>query len=76
MIAKCAKETKTLISIEDHNIIGGLGSAISEVLTDECPTKLVRLGIKDTFGKSGKAIELMKYFGITAEDLVRQMGQS
>lgn len=76
MIVKCAKETKKLISIEDHNIIGGLGSAISEVLTDECPTKLTRIGIKDTFGKSGKAIELMKYFGITAEDLVRQMGQS
>lgn len=75
MIVKCAKETKKLISIEDHNIIGGLGSAISEVLTDECPTKLVRLGIKDTFGKSGKATELMKYFGITAEDLARQMEQ-
>ena len=76
MIIKCAKETKKLISIEDHNVIGGLGSAISEVLADECPTKLIRIGIKDTFGKSGKAIELMKYFGITAEDLVRQMGQS
>lgn len=76
MIVKCAKETKKLISIEDHNIIGGLGSAISEVLADECPTKLIRIGIKDTFGKSGKAIELMKYFGITAEDLVRQMVQS
>ena len=75
MIVKCAKETKKLISIEDHNIIGGLGSAISEVLTDECPTKLIRLGIKDTFGKSGKAIELMKYFGITAEDLVKILEQ-
>lgn len=75
MIVKCAKETKKLISIEDHNIIGGLGSAISEVLTDECPTKLTRIGIKDTFGKSGKAIELMKYFGITAEDLVKILEQ-
>ena len=75
MIVKCAKETKKLISIEDHNIIGGLGSAISEVLTDECPTKLIRIGIKDTFGKSGKAIELMKYFGITAEDLVKILEQ-
>ncbi len=75
MIVKCAKETKKLISIEDHNIIGGLGSAISEVLTDECPTKLIRIGIKDTFGKSRKAIELMKYFGITAEDLVKILEQ-
>ena len=71
MIIKCAKETKKLISIEDHNIIGGLGSAISEVLTEEYPAKLIRLGIKDTFGKSGKARELMKYFGITADELVR-----
>ena len=70
MIIKCAKETKKLISIEDHNVIGGLGSAISEVLTEEYPTKLVRLGIKDTFGKSGKAEELIKYFGITADDII------
>lgn len=69
IIIKSAKETKKLISIEDHNIIGGLGTAISEVLTDEYPTKLIRLGIKDTFGKSGKAEELMKYFGITAENI-------
>lgn len=68
-IIKCAKETKKLVSIEDHNIIGGLGSAISEVLTDEYPTRLIRLGIKDTFGKSGKAEELMKYFGITEENI-------
>ncbi len=69
IIIKCAKETKKLISIEDHSIIGGLGSAISEVLTDEYPTKLERMGIKDTFGKSGKAEELMKYFKITADDI-------
>ena len=70
MIIKCAKETKKLVSIEDHNIIGGLGSAISEVLTDEYPTKLIRLGIKDTFGRSGKAEELMKYYGIVAENII------
>jgi transketolase central region len=71
IIVKCAKETKRLISIEDHNIIGGLGSAISEVLADEYPVKLTRLGINDTFGKSGKATELMEYFGITANDIVQ-----
>lgn len=70
VIVKCAKETKKLISIEDHNVIGGLGSAISEVLTQEYPAKLIRLGINDTFGKSGKATELMKYFGITADNIV------
>ena len=60
MIVKSAKETKRLISVEDHNIIGGLGSDISEVLTDEYPCKLVRLGINDVFGKSGNAVELME----------------
>ncbi len=72
MIVKCAKETKKLISIEDHNIIGGLGSAISEVLTEEYPTKLIRLGVNDTFGKSGKAKELMEYFGITAKRIIEE----
>ena len=73
IIIKCAKETKKLISIEDHNVIGGLGSSISEVLTDECPTKLIRLGINDTFGKSGNAVELMEYFGITAERIIEEV---
>lgn len=73
MIIKCAKETKKLISIEDHNIIGGLGSAISEVLTEEYPCKLLRLGIKDTFGKSGKAEELMQHFGITAKNIIDEI---
>ena len=73
MVIKCAKETKKLISVGDHNVIGGLGSAISEVLTEEYPVKLVRMGINDTFGKSGKAIELMQYFGITAENIVEKV---
>ena len=73
MIIKCAKETKKLISIEDHSIIGGLGSAISEVLTENYPTKLERLGINDIFGKSGKAEELMKYFHITAKDIIENI---
>ena len=72
MIIKCAKETKKLVSVEDHSVIGGLGSAISEVLTEEYPVKLERMGIKDTFGKSGKAEELMKYFEITATDIVNK----
>ena len=70
MIIKCAKETKKLISVEDHNIIGGLGSSICEVLCEKCPTNLTRLGIKDTFGKSGKAEELMKYFGIDKDSII------
>lgn len=70
IVIKCARETKKLISIEDHNIIGGLGSAISEVLTEKFPKQLIRLGIKDTFGKSGKAEELMEEFEITYKDII------
>ena len=70
IIIKCAKETKKLISVEDHNIIGGLGSAISEVLTDKYPTKLIRMGIKDTFGESGKAEELMKKYNIDKDSII------
>ncbi len=75
IVIKSAKETKKLISIEDHSIIGGLGSAISEVLTEEYPCKLVRMGIKDTFGKSGNAVELMKYFGLTSESIIQSVKQ-
>ena len=70
LVIKCAKETKKMITIEDHSIIGGLGSSVAEVLTDEYPVKLIRMGIKDTFGKSGNAVELMKYYHITRDDII------
>ena len=72
MIIKCAKETKRLISIEDHNIIGGLGSAISEVLTSKFPAKLERMGMNDEFGRSGKAEELIKFYHLDAEAIVNK----
>ena len=73
LIIKCAKETKKLISVEDHSIIGGLGTAISEVLTDNYPKKLVRMGIDDTFGRSGRAEDLMKYYGIDKNAIVEEL---
>ena len=73
MILKCAKETKKLISIEDHNIIGGLGSAISEVLTSKYPAKLERMGIKDEFGKSGKATQLLHFYKIDSEAIIAKI---
>ena len=63
-IIRCAKDCKLLVSVEDHNVIGGLGSAICEVLCDDYPKKLVRLGIQDKFGKSGRAEDLMKLYQI------------
>ena len=73
LIIKCAKETKKLISVEDHSVIGGLGTAISEILTDNYPKKLVRMGIDDTFGRSGRAEDLMKYYGIDKNAIVEEL---
>ncbi|MBP3707391.1 MAG: transketolase family protein [Clostridia bacterium] len=69
-ILRCAKETDKLISVEDHNVIGGLGTAIADVLAEHNPKRLVKLGINDSFGKSGKASELMHYFKIDSRAIV------
>ena len=73
MIVKCAKETKKLISIEEHSVIGGLGTAISEVLIEKYPAKLTRMGMKDCFGKSGSAGELLKYYGLTSKEIIEEV---
>ena len=75
LIIKSAKETNNLFTVEDHSIIGGLGSAVSEVLCEEYPKKLVRIGIQDTFGKSGKCEELLEYFGLTSEKIAKTIEQ-
>ncbi|MCL2772567.1 MAG: transketolase family protein [Oscillospiraceae bacterium] len=72
IIIKAAK-TGTIITAEEHNIIGGLGSAVAEVLCENSPCLLGRIGIKDEFGRSGKAEELMKIYEITAEDIVKKV---
>ena len=71
MIVKCAKETKKLVSVEDHSVIGGIGSAIADVLIEEYPCKLTKIGINDTFGKSGKANDLVKYYGLDSESIIK-----
>lgn len=73
IIIKCAKETKRLISVEDHSIIGGLGSIISDVLTENYPCKLTKLGVKDRFGESGKAQELLHKFEIDKDAIVKEL---
>ena len=73
IIIKSAKETEKLISIEEHSVIGGLGTAISEVLTDKYPAKLIRMGMKDCFGKSGNAQALLKYFGLTSKEIIEEV---
>ncbi len=73
LIIKSAKETKKIITIEDHSIIGGLGSAVCEVLAEHYPTKVTRLGMRDEFGKSGKAEKLLEYFGLSAQGIIAEI---
>ena len=73
LIIKCAKETKRIITIEDHSVIGGLGSAVCEVLAEEYPAKVERMGIPDCFGRSGKAEELLEYYKIDTNSIVSKI---
>ncbi|HUS88067.1 MAG TPA: transketolase C-terminal domain-containing protein [Desulfosporosinus sp.] len=70
-IVRIAKQTKAVVTAEEHNIIGGLGSAIAEVLGEKLPTPMVRVGLKDTFGESGRPQELLEKYGLTKSDLVK-----
>ena len=72
LIIKCAKETKRIITIEDHSTIGGLGSSVCDVLSENYPTKVEKMGINDKFGESGKAEELMRFYGIDAQAIVEK----
>lgn len=72
LIIKCAKETKRIITVEDHSIIGGLGTAVSEILSEEYPVKVEKMGLPDVFGRSGKAEDLMKYFKIDSVAIVNK----
>lgn len=72
LIINSAKKTGAVVTAEEHSIIGGLGSAVSEVLIEEYPVPLRRVGIKDVFGQSGSPDELLKEYGLTPEDIVRE----
>ncbi len=67
IIVNSARKTGKVVTVEEHSIVGGLGSAVAEVLSEECPTKLKRIGIYDRFGFSGPANNLLKEFGLTKE---------
>ncbi|HLC36565.1 MAG TPA: transketolase family protein [archaeon] len=72
-IIKAAKETKALITAEDHQIIGGLGSAVAEVLAENHPKKLLRIGMNDRFGETGSNKDLYKKFGFTKEGVIEKV---
>ena len=71
IIIKAAKETGAIVTAEEHNIIGGLGSAVAEVVVENAPVPMLRVGIQDKFGKSGKPDVLLKEYGLTAENIVK-----
>lgn len=69
IIIKAAKETGTIVTAEEHSIIGGLGSAVAETVCAACPVPVRRIGVNDTFGHSGPAVDLLKQFGLSAEHI-------
>ncbi len=70
IIIESAEKTGVIVTAEEHSVIGGLGSAVAEVLAETKPTKLLRVGVEDRFGMSGPAVELLKKFGLSAEGIV------
>jgi transketolase len=70
-IVNTAGMTGAVVTAEDHNVIGGLGSAVSEVLGERCPTIMKRIGMQDRFGTSGDGMKLLEYFGLKAHDIAR-----
>jgi transketolase len=69
IVLKAAKETGAIVTAEEHSVIGGLGSAVSEYLSEVYPTTVLKLGVNDTFGMSGPAAELLDKFGLRAKDI-------
>ena len=72
IIIKAAKETGAIVTAEEHSVIGGLGSAVSELLSEECPVPVIKLGVYDEFGHSGPAAKLLDKFGLRAVNIVEK----
>ena len=72
IICKAANETGVIVTAEEHSVIGGLGSAVSEVVTECCPVPVIKVGVNDVYGHSGPAVELLKEFGLTAENIAEK----
>lgn len=73
IIAEAARKTGAIVTAEEHNIMGGLGSAVAEVLCETCPVPMQRIGTQDVFGRSGKPAELLKLYHMTAEDIAESV---
>ena len=71
LIVSAARASGAVVTAEEHNIIGGLGSAVCEVLSEKCPVPVVRVGVKDTYGRSGSVPELLEMYGLTADNIAK-----
>ena len=76
LICKCAKETGVIVTAEEHSVIGGLGSAVAEAVTECCPVPVVKIGVNDEYGYSGPAVELLKKFGLCSENIVAKVKEA
>ncbi len=72
LVARCAAETGAIVTAEEHSIIGGLGSAVTEAVCQSCPVPVLRVGVEDTFGRSGPALAVLEAYGLTAERIVEK----
>lgn len=72
IIFKAAKETGVIVTVEEHSVIGGLGSAVAEAVTECCPVPVIKIGVNDVFGHSGPAPELLKEFGLSKDNIVEK----
>lgn len=73
LVIKSAKKTGRVITVEEHSVIGGLGEAVCACLSEKCPTPVKRIGVNDEFGHSGPALDLLKQFGLSADNIVKQV---
>jgi len=73
LVAASAAKTGKVVTVEEHSIIGGLGSAVCEVLCEKAPAKVLRIGVNDTFGESGPAPELIAKYGLDAESIYKKV---
>lgn len=73
LVTSSAKKTGRVVTVEEHSVIGGLGGAVSEVLSEQAPTRLMRIGINDVFGESGPAAELIAKYGLDAESIYKKV---
>ena len=71
LVIASAQKTGKVVTVEEHNIIGGLGEAVCSCLSEKCPTSVKRIGVNDVFGHSGPAKDLLKQFGLSAENITK-----